>query len=253
MMKHGTLEAEEEGWFARLVSPEHPRLRLFCFPFAGGGTATYRSWVSLPTDVELNAVALPGREARFRETPIRRLDPLLEALSTQFRTRVGEPYALFGHSMGAIIAFELCRRLHRERMNLPQCLFVSARPAPHLVSGRPSMGALSDAEFLRDLHRRYGGVPEAILEDVELQQYFVPLLRADLEMLASYEYRQASPLPVPIVGLAGANDPEARPELVELWREQTSATFRLHLVPGGHFFINTHRDAVLRVVAGQLE
>jgi surfactin synthase thioesterase subunit len=153
--------------------------------------------------------------------------------------------------MGAIIAFELCRRFRATGMKLPECLFLAARSAPHLGGRRARSSSLADVEFLNDLHRRYGGVPEPVRNDPELRKLFTPLLRADIELVESYEYRDAAPLPVPFVTFAGSQDAEATPGRVEAWRQHSSAGFETHVLPGAHFFINDAREALLRILAAR--
>ena len=240
------------SWFCRYGSTLDARVRLFCFPFAGGGPAVYRTWAELCSGIDVAAIQLPGREARVREAPFSEWSPLLAALRGEFLGQVDRPYALFGHSLGAILAFELCHALMREGAALPRCLFVSGRRAPHVGYPYATTERLSDAEFLLALHHRYKAVPSAVLNDPELQRFFLPLLRADIGLVESYRCEHASPLPLPIVAFAGDDDDEARPEQMEAWRRHTSSEFELHVLPGGHFFINAEQAVMTRTICEKL-
>jgi len=230
----------------------HPRpgarLRLFCFPWAGVGASAFYSWLThLPGEVELTAIQYPGREDRLGETPLRRLSPLLELLIRDLTTYCDRPFAFFGHSMGALVAFELTRELMRAGLPAPGHLFVSGRQAPQLPEPRAPILDLPDAEFIAELQQRYGGVPEAIARDPELSAIFLPAIRADLELVYAYAYEPGPALDCGISAFGGTEDRIGR-EHLEGWRLQTSGPFRLHLLSGDHFFLTARTEEVVRRV-----
>jgi medium-chain acyl-[acyl-carrier-protein] hydrolase len=239
-------------WVIRPAPRAHARLRLFCFPSAGGGAAQYRPWVQqLPDDIELCAVQLPGRESRLREAPQRRLAPIVAAAGDALAPLLDIPCALFGHSMGALLAFEVAHRLRRQGL-LPLHLFVSGRRAPQLPDPDPALHALEEAAFVREIVRRYNGIPRVILEDAEMLQLFLPTLRADLEVIETYIHAGEEPLPCPITAFGGLDDGRARHADLEAWRAQTTRSFRSRQFPGDHFYLQSQRSALLAEIAETL-
>ena len=226
-------------------------VRLFCFPFAGGGASAYRSWASLfPPDVEVCAVQLPGREERFREPLLRHHQTLVAHACGGMQRLLDRPFALFGHSMGALIAFECARRLRRHG-HRPVELFASACHAPQLPLPRKPIHDLPDAQLLREVGR-LGGTPAQVLENAELMDLIKPVLRADLMLHETYAYGEEPPLDAPITALAGADDPVVRPAHIEPWSAQTSGPFAMKEFAGGHFFIHQHAKSVAHVVASKV-
>ncbi len=228
------------------------RLRLFCFPYAGGGASIYRTWgSSFPREIDVCPVQLPGRESRLRDEPFRRVEPLVEVLADVLPPLMDLPFALFGHSMGATICHLLCLRLRELGKPGPLMLFVSARRAPHLPQDDEPIYALPDPEFKTKL-RELNGTPEMVLEHPELMELMLPLLRADFELVDCYQPFRAEPLSYPIVAFGGLRDEEVSREDLEAWKEATTAAFRLRMFPGDHFFIHSDRDAVVRALAEDL-
>jgi surfactin synthase thioesterase subunit len=233
-------------WFARYRPLAQPALRLVCFPYAGVGAAAYRPWIErLPRGVELWAVELPGRARRIAEPALSDVDTMTERLAAAVRAEIEGPFVFFGHSMGALLAFEVCRRLLRAGARLPRHLVVSGRRGPQLPLRREPIGGLPDDEFVRVMIERYDGIPEAVQRERELLALVLPTLRADVRALEDYRYEPGPPLPLPITALAGRHDVNVPLNDVETWREQTTATFALHAFDGGHFFVNTQMEAVL--------
>ncbi|PYS90392.1 MAG: putative thioesterase [Acidobacteria bacterium] len=228
------------------------RLRLFCFPYAGGGAATYHAWPGeLPTEVEVCAVQLPGRASRSRESPYDRLKQLVEALAPAVLPYLDRPYAFFGHSMGALIAFELTRRLRREADTSPAHLFVSGRRAPQLPRTNPPIHDLPEAEFVQAL-RRLNGTPDEVLAHPELMELMLPLLRADFAAVGTYEYTPEPALACPITAYGGLQDHEVSRAQLEAWRTQTTGGFTLRMLPGDHFYLQTGRALLLRSLFREL-
>jgi medium-chain acyl-[acyl-carrier-protein] hydrolase len=239
------------NWIARFKPSPQARLRLLCLPFAGGATSIYRGWASaLPPSVELCIAQLPGRESRWREPALTRVSPLVEALVEATKPLSDKPLALFGHSMGALVAFELARALEQTASFGPMVLIASGRRAPHLPK-RSRVHDLPEEQLVEHL-RRINGTPAEVLENEELMRLVLPTLRADLAVDETYEHREGLPLGCPLVALGGQVDPLAKAEALQAWRRHTRGSFRAATCPGDHFFILSHRDWVLREVSQAL-
>jgi medium-chain acyl-[acyl-carrier-protein] hydrolase len=244
--------SSETNWFA--VNKPNPQaaLRLFCFPYAGGNHTLFHNWSRhLPSTVELCAAQLPGRGSRLRERPFTSLPPLVESLGQAIVPLSEKPFAFFGHSMGASIAFELARYLRRERGVSPQHLFVSGRRAPQVPKDEPPIYNLPQDEFIEEL-RRLDGTPTEVLEHPELMALMTPLLRADFSIVDTYEYTPDAPLDCGITAYGGLQDNEVSREKLEAWREQTRGRFTLRMLPGGHFFLQSEQQALLRSLHTEL-
>jgi len=249
-----------QPWF-RISQPRpQARLRLFCFPHAGGAASAYRTWPQqLPADIELCAVQLPGRENRIRETPFRDAQALSQALLTALLPYLDKPFALFGHSMGALLAYEVAQQV-RQAGQLPRYLFVSGRRAPWLPDDDTMLHTLpTDEAFLVELQRRYHNLPEVLFTEPELRDLFVPLLRADFTLVERYHCPGPLPLPCPLVAFGGADDARVPQAALWAWHAATQAAFALHLFPGGHFYLNEQSAPLLTTIvsyvteAAQLE
>lgn len=224
------------------------RLRLFCFPYAGGGAVNFYKWpLGLPKAVEVCPVELPGRGIRVRELPFTRLSPLVEAIAPALLSFLDKPFAFFGHSMGGILSFELARLLHREYDLCPVHLFVSGRRAPQVHDLEPPLHTLPESALIEEL-RRLNGTPDAVLENAELIQLLLPVLRADFAVLETYDYKPDVPLDCPLTVLGGLQDYKVKYENLEAWREHTKAAFSLHLLPGDHFFVHSAQPQVLQIL-----
>jgi surfactin synthase thioesterase subunit len=233
------------GWVAVPVPRPDADVRLVCLPHAGGGTAAYVGLArALPETTELRTVRLPGRETRLRESPYLRVGALVADLATVLGPLLERPFALFGHSLGAVVAFELARRLRREGAPQPVQLFVSGRRAPQLPDPEPPLSQLPDDRLVAELCRRYDGIPRAVLETPELLEIFLPILRADCEILDSYAYADEPPLSVPISALAGADDRRVGAEELAGWGRHTSVAFRARVLPGAHFYFQGAEQAL---------
>jgi medium-chain acyl-[acyl-carrier-protein] hydrolase len=243
-----TADPSPTRWLVRPRPDPEARLRLVCFPFAGGGASLYRRWPDgLPPSVEVCAVQPPGREERFREPAYRSLPPLVAAFLDAAGPVLERPFVLFGHSLGALVAFEVARALRREGRPGPLHLFVAGRIAPQLTSRRRPAHDLPDAEFRAEL-RQLQGTPTAVLDHDELMQLLAPLIRADFAVVETYAYRDGPPLDCPITALGGTEDPWVNREELEAWRSQTTAAFDCRQLPGNHFFIQSAEALVLEQV-----
>jgi medium-chain acyl-[acyl-carrier-protein] hydrolase len=228
-------------------------MRLFCFPYAGGSAAIFQRWQgALPAVVEVCPVHLPGRGARLSEPPFMNSAPLVEALCDNLGPYLDKPFAFFGHSMGALISFELARELRRRKGPLPLCLYISGRGAPQLAEPDIPRHDLPEEEFIAEL-RRLNGTPREILENAELMHIMSPLLRADFSICETYEYKSEPPLPCAIYAFGGLQDYEVGRESLEGWREQTQGSFTLRMLPGDHFYLNSQSALLLQILAQDLQ
>ncbi|BAU09023.1 thioesterase II family protein [Fischerella sp. NIES-3754] len=228
------------------------QIRLFCFPYAGGSANIFRHWSNhLPTTIEVCAIELPGRGMRIKLPPFTQLEPLVTELASVLKSKLDKPFAFFGHSMGAFVSFELALLLRKQYDLNPSHLFVSAHRAPQLVDPKPPIHSLPEAEFIAEL-RRLNGTPQALLENDELMQLFIPLLRADFAVLETYVYTQQAPLNIPITAFGGLQDQEVSRDQIQAWQEQTSASFSLHMLPGDHFFLHSFYESILKIISQQI-
>ncbi|MBI3230104.1 MAG: thioesterase [Burkholderiales bacterium] len=228
------------------------RFRLYCFPHAGGSAVNYRQWQSkLSPAIEVCAVQLPGRGQRMAETPYSDLPTLVKALAPIIAHQSHLPFAFFGHSMGALIAFELARYCQLHDLPTPQALFVSGTAAPQ--HRRPSEGLhkMSDDELLNAL-AKFNGTPPEVLQHKELMAMMLPMMRADFAMVENYQYFPAPILNMPLTVLVGKKDDRTTPEQADGWAKETSNICRVQWFDGDHFFINSETDAVLDCVSSDL-
>lgn len=228
-------------------------LRMFCFPYAGGNAMIYRHWAqSLPASVEVSAVQLPGRGNRMQEPPFTQLSHLVEAMAPSLLPHLEKPFVFFGHSMGATIGFELARWLRREHGTSPLKIFVSGRTAPQLNKSHPPIHDLPQPELVNEL-KRLNGTPREVLEHPELMELMLPILRADFCVCDTYEYTNAPSLECPITVFGGLEDTAIPRRNLEAWREQTSASFTLRMLPGDHFFLHSNDSLLLQLLAAELQ
>ena len=220
-------------------------LRLFCFPYAGGGTTVFHRWPEgLSGPVKVHAVELPGRGRKFAADPARRMDDLVDAVIDSINPHLANPFSFFGHSLGALVAFEVARAV-RARLDVePVALYVSAHPGPQVPNDQPPLHALSDPELRAEL-RRVGGTPQEVLANDEFMRLLLPTLRADFEVSDTYTYTPGAPLSCPIVAWGGVDDPQVSQEDLQAWAEQTTGPFAFAMLPGGHFFIDHNRRELL--------
>ena len=241
-----------DRWFLRHAVASAATLRLVCIPYAGGSASVYRTWGRVaPRHVEVCAVELPGRGSRIAEPPFVRLMPLVRALGDAIEPLLDRPFALFGHSMGGLVAFELARLLRQRGLPAPQHLFVSATPAPGTPPARPLLHSGSDAD-VKDRLRQLNGTPHELLDNEELMALLLPVLRADFAALETHEHREEPALGVPISVFGGAFDRTVRPSSLEGWRAQSTRSARMQLWPGDHFYVHSLAPELVAAIVDDL-
>lgn len=240
-------------WLACHTPNPKAKLRLFCFPYAGGGALVFREWADiLPLSVEVCPVQLPGRGGRLKETPINGLPQLVEVASKALLPYFDKPMAFFGHSMGGLLSFEIARRLRKEHDIKLLHLFVSGSRAPQLPDPNPPIHMLPNEAFIEELNS-LNGTPADVLQNPELMQLMLPALRADFAITETYTYQPDSPLGCDLIAFGGLQDKEVSQGEIEAWREQTNGLFTLKMLPGDHFFLNSARSLLLRILSRDLD
>lgn len=238
-----------------IISPKpNPQadLRLFCFPYAGGSSFIFRTWPDyLPSCVEVCAIELPGRGRQMKLPPFNQLEALVDAIASMIYSYLDKPFALFGHSMGGLVSFELARLLRKKFGIVPAHLFISARRAPQIPDLDAPIHNLPEPAFREEL-RHLNGTPPAVLENAELMELFLPVLRADFTVLETYIYTSEPPLECPITVFGGLQDSRVDCDELQAWQEQTKADFNLHMFPGGHFFLHSDQSLLLENLAKYL-
>jgi surfactin synthase thioesterase subunit len=251
-----------EQWFSLAVpqqaAPHIPLqglVRLFCFPYAGAAHTAYHAWHhDLLKEVDLALVKLPGRGMRLGEPHAASFgsltDEISDAIAKSLSGTKSQRFALFGHSMGALLAFETARRLHAKHRIVPESLFVSGCASPS-VPRKQTLTNLSDDAFIEAI-AAMNGMPEDICREPELVAFFLPILRADIALCEAYRYRPSPPLPCPVTIFAGDGDNHVPLCDLDDWAQETSSGCQKFLYPGGHFFLFQHQAAILRILRAGL-
>jgi medium-chain acyl-[acyl-carrier-protein] hydrolase len=240
-------------WIAYTQPRADAAMRLFCFPYAGGGASAFRGWArDLPPQVDVCLVQYPGRETRITEPVHTALSTLVRAAADGLAPLLDRPFAFFGHSMGALVAFELARLLQREGKRAPARLFVSAFRSPLLPFHTLLPFDLPTEEFKRRL-RALDGTPKEALDSPELMDFILPILRADCQVCDQYRIVDRSPLPCPITALGGLDDPEGGRDEMAQWQDLSAPGFALQMFEGGHFYQHGCRDELLATLRQALQ
>ncbi|MEO7272190.1 MAG: alpha/beta fold hydrolase [Vicinamibacterales bacterium] len=226
-------------WLVR-YGPDTAGVRLIGFPHAGGAASAFYPWrAELQPDIVVHGVQLPGREDRWRERPVRDVDDVLGPVAEAVTALDARPFVLFGHSLGAVLAFELARSLRRAGRPGPAALIVSARPAPHVLSRAPSLAHLPPAALVERVSAVYGGVPAAVRADPELVALMGRALQADLALLERHAYVSDEPLDCPVVACGGVEDPWVASGELDAWRQHSTGRFTRRDFAGGHFYFRS--------------
>ncbi len=244
--------SQRDPWLASYRPCAAGKIRLICFPYAGGSAGVFRNWTALlPETILVCPVEFPGRGRRFSEPLARNPELLIGNLLMALQPALGDPYALFGHSLGAALAYEIAQRQTLNGGLPPKHLFVSGQRAPHRPDPKPPLHLLPEDEFLQEL-RRLGGTPPQVFDDPELLALFIPLLRADFQLGETFSYSPNTPLSCPLSVLGGLRDPEISREDIDSWWRYTTDEFRVRFFDGDHFFLHSHERAVTAAIAEDL-
>lgn len=242
-----------ESWIIPFQPLTSPSLRLFCFANAGGSPAQFRSWQNLlPKGIEVCPVQLPGQGSRFREQPPVELTSLAKSLVEVFTPYFDVPVAFWGYSMGAVVAYELTQTLKQLGCPGPRHLFVAARRPPHIPPTESPIHMLPEQDFISEIQRRYNGIPAAVLQEPELMALFVPVLRANFEMIETHSDEGTEQLDCPITAFGGSSDPTVNTSAIMAWGELSRGVFQHFIFPGDHFFVQHHQPAILQILSRNL-
>jgi medium-chain acyl-[acyl-carrier-protein] hydrolase len=223
-------------------------IRLFCFPYAGGSSLIFRTWSELLAPlIEVCAIELPGRGIQMKLTPFNRLEPLVKSIAPALISYLDKPFAFFGHSMGGLVSFELAHLFRKEYRINPAHLFISGRGAPQIPDTKPPIHDLPEQAFKEEL-QRLNGTPSSVLDNPELMQLLLPMLRADFAVLETYVYKHEQPLDNPITVFGGLQDPEVSHDNLLAWQEHTKASFSVQMFHGDHFFISSAQGLLLKTL-----
>jgi medium-chain acyl-[acyl-carrier-protein] hydrolase len=247
--------APRGDWLFKPLPIDNPRTRLICFPYAGGNASLFRGWPRYFPGVEIVGIQTPGRGARFRETPLRRIGDLVERVADAITPLLTTScdFALYGHSLGALCAFEMARCLRRRAIKAPLGLFVSGREAPQISDKRPQIHRTPKDAFFPALTKRYpGGTPREIQNDPELMALLEPSIRADFEILETRVHRDEPPLAIPLFVFGGRMDQDIPLPELEAWAAQTSNRCEVAVLDGDHFFIQSNESEFLPQLARAL-
>lgn len=247
-----TKTSTSNSWITCPKPNEKAKLQLFCFNYAGGRALGFRNWSDLlPDYIEVCPIELPGHGTRLMETPLINIESLVIELAQALVPNLTKPFVFFGHSMGALLCFELTRRLRQNYDLIPLHLFVSGFRAPHIPNRNPLIHNLPDQEFLNEL-RRYNGTPEDVINNAEIMELLLPILRADFTLLETYVYTPQSRLDCPITVFGGSEDWTTNSAELEEWKLHTNIKFLLQMLPGNHFFIDSAQMLLLNYLSQEL-
>ena len=230
-------------------------MRLFCFHYGGGSASAFINWASkIPTDIELIAIQLPGREGRFGEPCVGSVSELVEKVLPAIKPLLNKPYVIFGHSLGAINAFEVIRAIKRQQLRQPELFIPSGVKAPEFPYNAQHISHLPDSLFVAALKERYKSTIGNLLDTPEVREVFLPQLRADFNLIESYKFVAGddAKFGCPILALAGEMEYQITEEQLNCWKNYTNKKSESKRFPGGHFFIQEQEDDVLALVVEKI-
>lgn len=244
------MEYTENKWF--LKQPQNSdEIRMFCFPYAGAGGSIFKNWsFSTHKNVGVYPIQYPGRENRLFEPPINNMDVLISEICKQIKNYLDRPYILFGHSLGAKVAFHVAVEMQKSYCCAPGYLVVAGAQAPHIPETNPIYN-LNDDYIINEL-RRLGGTPDKILDNKDIMKIFLPTIRADYTLSDNFIYEEKYILECPILAIAGKDDSEASENEVYEWKNYTKTSYTYKAISGGHFFISTHESELLELIAANV-
>ncbi|MEO1429654.1 MAG: thioesterase II family protein [Cyanobacteria bacterium J06633_8] len=244
--------SKRQSWVTFSKPNPKANLRLFCFPYAGGKATSFRRWENiLPSNMEVCPIELPGRGTRMMEKPFTEFSQLIPELTKAIFPYLDKPFAFFGHSMGSIVCFEVAHLLQQKYGLSPLHLFVSGRSAPQIPMDNKLIHKLPEAAFIEEL-RRLNGTPEAVLENTELMQLLLPILRADFALVENYVYIPKPSLGCPISAFGGLQDSKVRSVNLGAWLQHTTSHFSMQMFPGDHFFLHSAEPLLLKYLSQKL-
>jgi len=227
--------------------------KLLCLPYAGGASALFRTWQAhLPPHFDVAPILLPGRDRRRRDPRIESIEGLAEQLAVGLESELETPFSIFGHSMGALLAFEFCHALRARDLPQPEQLFVAGFRSPELPDRNPILHGLPEPEFVGALEL-LGATPPEILEFEGILALLLPTIRGDLKLVETYRWAEHDKLSIPITAFCSRADPLVSAEEMQPWQEHTTADFELVELEGGHFFLESARDEILAAVSRRTE
>ncbi|RPI01129.1 MAG: thioesterase [Calditrichaeota bacterium] len=239
-------------WLHRFSAVKDPKLRLFCFHYAGGSANVFRAWAGLlPLDVDILSVELPGHGVRLNEPLIDDLSSLVHEIAHKLTTYLDIPYIFFGHSMGALLSFELTHVLWRHMIKLPLHLYMSAHRAPHVDSGKSPLYDLPESDFVQKI-QELNGTPTEVLANPELRNIFLPILRNDMKICETYIFKPRLPLPCDMTVYGGLADQDISPDMLLAWKQHTTGQFTSRFLDGDHFFAFQNHEHFSRTLAQDL-
>lgn len=224
------------------------KINIFCLPFAGGSRYSYNGYRQYAQHINIVPLELPGRGSRFQEPLLDNIHDMVEDLFAQIKERLSHPYAIYGHSMGALLGFLLTRRIVEEGLREPRHLFFTGRAAPCVKKVREAIHTQPRDEFFASL-KELGGCPEELLQDEALMDCFEPIIRADFQALANYQYETGDAFDIPITVMTGVEEDISREEALA-WQQETTALVAVKAFVGDHFFIYGHERAIVNIMTG---
>ncbi len=243
-----TRKVDPSAWFVRLRPNPGAVLRFYCFPYAGGSIPVFRSWLAeMPATIEMIIVQLPGRGTRILEKPYLNAADAVPGLVEALLADVDRPYAFFGHSLGALLSFEAACRMQEIGKAAPRVVFASGRSAPQMPDPNAPIHQLPDHEFIQKL-REFEGTPKEILENPDLLEIFLPVLRADFQMNETYCYQAGPKLECDLMVFGGDQDQRVPLTHLQAWSALTNREFSIKIFPGNHFFLHSAQESLLKTV-----